>query len=389
MRAKLVRSLATETLSSSHYSYMADDHTDSDAAFALLADDDETQELSKAIIILNKNVAALTNSVQTMGESIAEIRQSTSTATVKRDSRAVACSQSKAKRQRKAPLNDASDAEIQALLAASPADNQAKDDGCESAAECDEEDEFLKTLAAEYLSEDQTSSPVSAQFATILDKSWSASLSDTKLKEKLAKYDRPENCERLLAPKVNPEIWSRISNLGQRQDLKFVAEQKALASAGSVLAKSTQVLLDRRQINPNTEENSQWDTILTSQIDAIALLGHANFQLSLRRREMLKPFLKKEYASLCSSQTVVSSLLFGDELQSQLAAIRASNRISNTAIDPERGSASTRGAPSARSWRSRNTDRERPFFYKSPYPRSTNKSNAAQQKPRRGANKKY
>ena len=77
--------------------------------------------------------------------------------------------------------------------------------------------------------------------------------------------------------------------------------QKALASAGSALAKSTQALLDRRQINPNTEENSQWDTILTSQIDAIALSGHANFQLSLRRQEMLKPFLKKEYASLCSS----------------------------------------------------------------------------------------
>ena len=70
----------------------------------------------------------LTNSVQTMGEPIAEIRQSTSTATAKRDSRAVACSESKAKRQRKASLNDASDAEIQALLAASSAENQAKDD---------------------------------------------------------------------------------------------------------------------------------------------------------------------------------------------------------------------------------------------------------------------
>ena len=116
------------------------------------------------------------------------------------------------------------------MLAASPAESQAKDDGCESAAECGDEEEFLKTLAAEYLSEDQTSSPVLAQYATILDKSWSASLSDTKLKEKLAKYDRPENCGRLLAPKVNPEIWSRISNLGQRQDLKFVAVQKALAS---------------------------------------------------------------------------------------------------------------------------------------------------------------
>ena len=133
-----------------------------------------------------------------MGESIAEFRQSTSTATAKRDSRVVACSQSKAKRQRKAPLNDASDAEIQALLAASPAENQAKDDRCESALECDEGDDFRKTLAAEYLPEDQTSSPVSAQFTIILDKRWSALLSDTKRKVNLAKYDRPENCGRLL-----------------------------------------------------------------------------------------------------------------------------------------------------------------------------------------------
>ena len=103
--------------------------------------------------------------------------------------------------------------------------------------------------------------------------------------------------------------------------------QKALASAGSALAKSTQALLDQRQLNPNTanKENSQWDTLLTSQIDAIALWGHANFQLPLHRQEMLKPLLKKEYASLCSSQTAVSSFLFGDELQSQLAAIHASN----------------------------------------------------------------
>ena len=87
---------------------MVDDHTDSDVAFALLADDDEKQELSKAIIVLNKDVAALTNSVPTMGESIAEIRQSTSNASAKRDSQAIACSESKAKRQHKAQLNDGS-----------------------------------------------------------------------------------------------------------------------------------------------------------------------------------------------------------------------------------------------------------------------------------------
>ena len=167
---------------------MADDHTDSDVPITLLADDDDKQELSKAIITLNEtciNLAALTNSVQSMGESIAEIRQSTSTATAKRESRAVACSDSKAKRQRTALAHDGSDAEIHALLATSNAENQTDDAGCESAVECDEEDEFLKTLAAEYLSEDKTSSPVSAQFASIMNKSWSASLSNTKLKEKM------------------------------------------------------------------------------------------------------------------------------------------------------------------------------------------------------------
>ena len=70
---------------------MADDHTDSDAAFALLADDDETQKLSKAIIILNKNIAALTNSVQTMAYGRVYCRNSPN-ATAKRDSRAEACS---------------------------------------------------------------------------------------------------------------------------------------------------------------------------------------------------------------------------------------------------------------------------------------------------------
>ena len=177
-----------------------------------MADDDEKQELSKAIITLNiKNVAALTNSVQSMGESIAEICQSTSTATAKRDSRAIACSESKAKRQRKALPNEGSNAEIQALLTTSNAENRTDDAGCESAVECDE---FLKILSAEYLSKDKTSSPVSVQFASMINKSWSASLSDTKLKEKIAKYDRPENPGQLLAPKVNPEIWSPISNLG-------------------------------------------------------------------------------------------------------------------------------------------------------------------------------
>ena len=123
---------------------MADDHTDSDVPITLLADDDEKQELSKAIITLNETVAALTNSVQSMGDTIAEIRQSTSTATAKRDSRAVACSESNTKRQRKALAHNCSHAEIHALLATSNAENQADDAGCEMVSNATKKMNLLK-----------------------------------------------------------------------------------------------------------------------------------------------------------------------------------------------------------------------------------------------------
>lgn len=71
---------------------------------------------------------------------------------------------------------------------------------------------------------------------------------------------------------------------------------------------------------------------LTSQIDVTMLLGHTNHELSLRQQEAIKPNLNKKYGFLCSSQTLVTTLLFEDKLQAQLTAIRASNRISHTAV---------------------------------------------------------
>ncbi len=60
-----------------------------------------------------------------------------------------------------------------------------------------------EALAIEYSSQDKTSSPILAQLAAIVDQSWSATLPDPKLKQKLAQYDRPENCGTFLAPKIN------------------------------------------------------------------------------------------------------------------------------------------------------------------------------------------
>ena len=64
--------------------------------------------------------------------------------------------------------------------------------------------------------------------------------------------------------------------------------------------------------------------------DALGLLGHISFEISQRRRDAIRLNLNKEYAKLCVSHVPITKMLFGDELQTQLNHIRASNKISNT-----------------------------------------------------------
>ncbi|CAB3991242.1 Hypothetical predicted protein [Paramuricea clavata] len=158
--------------------------------------------------------------------------------------RAVESAESLTLSSKKRRSNDQEGSDVDALI-----DDHPSEQGTESAEtkDGDEEDAFLTTLALEYSADDKTSGPVSTQLADIVNRRWSSKLSDDKFKEKIAKYDRPENCERLFARKVNPEIWSRISNMGQRQDLKLVAVQKTLAAVSTALTQSAQLLMNARQ----------------------------------------------------------------------------------------------------------------------------------------------
>ena len=89
-------------------------------------------------------------------------------------------------------------------------------------------------------------------------------------------------------------------------DLRLSTNQNMIAKVAAITAQSTQKLMDFRG---QGAQGGKLDTgaLRTAQIDVIALLGHTNYELSLRRREAIKPNLNKEYGSLCSSQTPVTT----------------------------------------------------------------------------------
>ena len=126
------------------------------------------------------------------------------------------------------------------------------------------------------------SSSISKQLAKIINKRWASKLSEAKVKETVEKYDRPENCEKLIAPKVNPEIWEKLTHYGKKQDLRLSSIQNIIVKVGAIIAQSTQKLMDFRG---QCAQGGKLDmnALVTAKIDAIAVLGHTNYELSLRR----------------------------------------------------------------------------------------------------------
>jgi len=194
-----------------------------------------------------------------------------------------------------------------------------------------EKGDLLEEIAMELEVDEDTDTDVSEKLAKIVNKRWTEKLNSDKLTEKLKKHPRPGNLTAVIAPKVNPEIWAVMSNQVKREDLRRVNVQTNIAKVGSVLAKCTEQLLKAYNEAKNTKD-LKLDELISLHTDALALLGTANVELSLQRRDaILDRTLKKEYAGLRSQNIPITSYLFGDDLQQQLKNIKASNSLTQAA----------------------------------------------------------
>ena len=132
-----------------------------------------------------------------------------------------------------------------------------------------------------------------------------------------------------LATQVNPEIWGKLNRFARLNDLKLSRVQEQVTKVGHILVKNTENLLRAK-----SDSSSSLDDPVRMNIDALALLGHAAHELTQRQRESIKPDLHKDYSTLCSATVPVKKLLFGDDLQTELTHIKATNKIGATASSP-------------------------------------------------------
>ena len=125
----------------------------------------------------------------------------------------------------------------------------------------------------------------------------------------IEKFKVPENCEKLAAPRVNNEFWKVLNKRAQGYD-KYFSDTQNLVAAAIVsnihLAESI-----KGQISQNAAAKELMTNTLT-------LMGQVQYNLSIRRRYMIRPHLKKKYQNLCNFNVPITSNLFGDDLPKEI-----------------------------------------------------------------------
>ena len=168
------------------------------------------------------------------------------------------------------------------------------------------------------------------------------------------KYKIPQNCNKMGPPKINPEIWGELNKRVQSADKNFRDTQLLVAAAIMPIVKLAALVKAQMSITPE---------IKACISDAITLMGQVQYNISLRRRYMLRPHLKKKYSSLCNLNTPISSLLFGDDVAQEIKKCETGLRLrrdDNAFNFNARGRGYSRGCPT-RPYRGRGLNRYQPY----------------------------
>jgi len=183
-------------------------------------------------------------------------------------------------------------------------------------------DETLAELQREYESDDKTGAKLQHnQLAKLVDKMLRHRMSDTALKEKLDRQERPENCENAKPTRVNPGIWRKLRDYTKKSDAQMYKIQQALVKGMIPVIRMTDLSMTG---NLNSDDLHQ---LKKKGLEALSLLSHANYEINVQRKLLMKHDIGKDYAYLCSSQIPFSGMLFGDDLQKQLKDIGDQNKI--------------------------------------------------------------
>lgn len=156
---------------------------------------------------------------------------------------------------------------------------------------------------------DKIAAAVNAGFKTVVD--------GDKMKELLSTYKLPSNCQALMVPKVNTELWNKLRKVTRTRDIKLQSVQESIMNAAVPFIK----IIETKTSNPEAKE------LKNHAVAGFKLLANAAANLTYKRRELIVGDLPPSLKDLGSSATPVTEWLFGEDLPKRIKEINDTHRL--------------------------------------------------------------
>ncbi|XP_035709074.1 uncharacterized protein LOC118436074 isoform X2 [Folsomia candida] len=184
-------------------------------------------------------------------------------------------------------------------------------------------------------SEDEYGPPLGLKVAAAFKRLIAQPASKEHIDQNKIKLKIPENIKEMRAPKVNCEIWTQLPKKAQVIDASQQFVQQ-FVSRGLVAQSHLAEVLAK---NSDKIPNDLLKSLLSCSMEAATEFDMAFREISLRRRQQIKPFLSIESAGICGSSVPVTENLFGNNLEKDLIAVRTSAKIVKNLTPIYRGGA--------------------------------------------------
>ena len=137
--------------------------------------------------------------------------------------------------------------------------------------------------------EGETGPPIDEDFAKILEKNWQTTKTLDQIKGLFNKYQSPSNCI-FEPPRVNTEVKGLVNAAQRTADMQFMGVQKSLAKTMNAMML---VFEEAKRAQPDLQKMAQITT------DVSAMLRHASYTISKKRREGFSRSLRPKFRPLC------------------------------------------------------------------------------------------
>ena len=210
--------------------------------------------------------------------------------------------------------------------------NQTTDEYSHGEGKRKSEGERFSAFAKKFKVSENVCGPVTSDLAKLADDLFTGGLETDRFNEIKDNLKRPENCKFLQTVKCDLGIWQNISPFSRARDLAFQVCQTAIAKAACGMV----TLLDKVDNSLDGSHKELKEELIESGSQILASVGHANYTLCMRRRDLLKPSLALDYRHICSTNIPLTENLFGGELEKSIDNITKTNKV-GTKVNFKRG----------------------------------------------------